>query len=98
MIVNVVGGEVESHLRKFFMVLREVCGLNATAQAVDEPDEDELTRIIEVITRQDQRREWKSQYDALVQGMVDRLRALSPECVTKFVISLPTWRQRCRVR
>src|SRR5262249_14879958 len=49
------------------------------AQAMDQPNEDQLTRIIEVITMQDQRKEWQQQIDALVQGKVDRLQALSPE-------------------
>jgi hypothetical protein len=40
---------------------------------------DRMKRIIEVIKMQDQRSEWRQQYDALLQGKIDRLKALSPE-------------------
>jgi MerR family transcriptional regulator, thiopeptide resistance regulator len=43
------------------------------------PDAAGLKRIIEVITMQDQRDEFKTQYDALLQGKIERLRAMSPE-------------------
>ena len=42
-------------------------------------DASRIRRIIEVIKMQDQRNEWKKQYDALLQGNVDRLKAVSPE-------------------
>ena len=42
-------------------------------------DADRIKRIIEVITMQDQRNEWKKQYDSLLQGKIDRLKAISPE-------------------
>jgi DNA-binding transcriptional MerR regulator len=38
-----------------------------------------MKRIIEVINMQDQRDEWKKQYNALLQGKIDRLKAMSPE-------------------
>jgi DNA-binding transcriptional MerR regulator len=44
-----------------------------------ELDERRIKRIIEVIKMQDQRNEWKKQYDALLQGKIDRLKAMSPE-------------------
>jgi DNA-binding transcriptional MerR regulator len=42
-------------------------------------DAGRITRIIEVIKMQDQRNEWKQQYDALLQGKIERLKAISPE-------------------
>lgn len=44
-----------------------------------QPHPSGLKRIIEVITMQDQRNDFRKQYDALVQGKIDRLRAMSPE-------------------
>ena len=41
-------------------------------------DADQIKRIIEVIKMQDQRNEWKKQYDALLQGKIDKLQAMSP--------------------
>ena len=38
-----------------------------------------INRIIEVIKMQDQRGEWKQQYDALLQGKIERLQTMSPE-------------------
>jgi DNA-binding transcriptional MerR regulator len=43
------------------------------------PGSSQIQRIIEVINMQDQRDEWKKQYDALLQGKIDRLQAMSPE-------------------
>jgi DNA-binding transcriptional MerR regulator len=42
-------------------------------------DAGRIKRIIEVIKMQDQRDEWKKQYDVLLQGKIDRLKAMSPE-------------------
>jgi DNA-binding transcriptional MerR regulator len=42
-------------------------------------DAGRIKRIIEVIQMQDQRNEWKKQYDALLQGKIDKLKAMSPE-------------------
>lgn len=50
------------------------------AQAMDKQlSEGGMKRIIEVIKMQDQRDEWKRQYDSLLQGKIDRLKAMSPE-------------------
>jgi DNA-binding transcriptional MerR regulator len=38
-----------------------------------------LRRIIEVIEMQNNRDEWKTKYDALVQGKIERLKAMSAE-------------------
>jgi MerR family transcriptional regulator, thiopeptide resistance regulator len=38
-----------------------------------------IKRIIEVIKMQDQRNEWKQQYDALLQGKIEKLKTMSPE-------------------
>jgi MerR family transcriptional regulator, thiopeptide resistance regulator len=38
-----------------------------------------IKRIIEVIKMQDQRNEWKKQYDALLQGKIAKLQTMSPE-------------------
>ena len=46
---------------------------------VQQQDAGGVTRIIEVIKMQDQRSEWKKQYDALLQGKIERLQAMSPE-------------------
>jgi len=43
------------------------------------PDAVRINRIIEVIRMQDERKEWKTQYDALLQGKIERLQAMSPE-------------------
>lgn len=42
-------------------------------------DAGRIKRIIEVIKMQDQRNEWKKQYDAVLQGKIERLQAISPE-------------------
>jgi DNA-binding transcriptional MerR regulator len=44
-----------------------------------ELDVGRIKRIIEVIKMQDQRSEWKKQYDALLQGKIDKLQAMSPD-------------------
>lgn len=51
------------------------------AQAVDgqQLNADRIRRIIEVITMQNQRQEWNKQYDMLLQGKIDALKAMSPE-------------------
>lgn len=51
------------------------------AQDVGEypPDTGRIKRIIEVINMQDQRNEWKNQYNALLQGKINRLKAMSPD-------------------
>jgi MerR family transcriptional regulator, thiopeptide resistance regulator len=46
---------------------------------VQQQDAGGITRIIEVIKMQDQRNDWKKQYDALLQGKIERLQAMSPE-------------------
>ena len=38
-----------------------------------------IKKIIEAIKMMDQRQEWKQQYDALLQGKAERLKAMSPE-------------------
>jgi MerR family transcriptional regulator, thiopeptide resistance regulator len=43
---------------------------------------DVLKRIIEVIEMQHDDEEWKSQYNALVQGKIERLKAMTPEMKT----------------
>jgi MerR family transcriptional regulator, thiopeptide resistance regulator len=42
-------------------------------------DAGRIKRVIEVIKMQDQRNDWKKQYDALLLGKIDRLKAMSPE-------------------
>jgi MerR family transcriptional regulator, thiopeptide resistance regulator len=42
-------------------------------------DADRIKRIIEVVKMQNQRNEWTKQYDTLLQGKIERLKALSPE-------------------
>jgi DNA-binding transcriptional MerR regulator len=42
-------------------------------------DADRIKRIIGVIKMQDQRNEWKKQYDTLLQGKIEKLKAISPE-------------------
>ena len=42
-------------------------------------DSGRINRIIEVIKMQDQRGEWKQQYDALLQGKIEGLQTMSPE-------------------
>jgi DNA-binding transcriptional MerR regulator len=49
------------------------------AQEMVGQDAGRIKRIIEVITMQDERTEFKKLYDALLQGKIDRLRAMSPE-------------------
>jgi len=38
-----------------------------------------INRIIEVIQMQNQRNEWKKQYDALLQGKIERLKVIAPQ-------------------
>jgi hypothetical protein len=49
------------------------------AQDVDASQPAALKHIIEVIEMQDNQDEFKKQYDALLQGKIERLKALSPD-------------------
>jgi DNA-binding transcriptional MerR regulator len=49
------------------------------AQEAERQQPDTLNQIIEVIKMQEKRDEFKKQYEALVQGKIERLQALSPD-------------------
>jgi MerR family transcriptional regulator, thiopeptide resistance regulator len=49
------------------------------AQEVDAGQAAALTHIIEVIDMQENQEEFKNQYDALLKGKIERLKALSPD-------------------
>lgn len=68
---------LEEKRRRLDLAIAAVRGAQELSGA--QLDAGRLKRIIEVITMQDQRNEWKQQYDALLQGKIDRLKALSPE-------------------
>src|SRR5260370_22303091 len=50
-----------------------------TLQIDGNADSEVFRQIIEVIEMQNRGEEWKKQYDALVQGKLERLQAMSPE-------------------
>jgi DNA-binding transcriptional MerR regulator len=50
-----------------------------TLQIDGNADSEVFRQIIEVIEMQNKSEEWKRQYDALVQGKLERLQAMSPE-------------------
>src|SRR5216684_2877113 len=50
-----------------------------TLQIDGNADSEVFRQIIEVIEMQNKREEWKKEYDALVQGKLERLQTMSPE-------------------
>jgi DNA-binding transcriptional MerR regulator len=68
---------LEEKRRRLDLAIAAVC--EAQELGGQQLDANRLKRIIEVIKMQDQRNEWKKQYDALLQGKIDRLKAMSPE-------------------
>jgi MerR family transcriptional regulator, thiopeptide resistance regulator len=68
---------LEEKRRRLDLAITAIREAQMTDKAQANPEA--LKRIIEVIKMQDDRVEFKKQYDALLAGKVERLRAMSPE-------------------
>jgi DNA-binding transcriptional MerR regulator len=70
---------LEQKKRLMEQAIRAIGDAEKALQASSKADSAVFRHIIEVLTMQNKREEWNKQYDGLVQGKIERLKALSPD-------------------